>query len=417
MSEPAASGRALTRLPAAPSDWGAFYRRHLLEFVVPFWLQPGIIDVKHGGLHSCVDDAGRVFSTDKYLWSQTRGLWTFSALYRRIERRPEWLEIARGLYDFCRRFGPDEEGFWRFRVSGDGTPIEGATSLGTGNFAILGLVEYARITGDGEAAALARRTFRAMHDRILSGRPYGTAPYVLPPGMRAHGTAMGCSLAFHELGEFLGDAEILEAAAGCTRQVLDLFIRPELRGMVEYVNWNGSFSDTPEGRTMVPGHGIESVWFQLDILRRLNRRDGVPRLLDGLRWCLERGWDPEFGGILLGLDILGKFPPYWKHSTAKPWWPVTEALAATLMAYEADRDPRWLEDHRRIMTWALDRYPVIEHGEWRQRLDRAGRPMAELIALPVKDPFHLPRGLITGIETINRLTRGGDRLFQPATAP
>ena len=33
-------------------------------------------------------------------------------------------------------------------------------------------------------------------------------------------------------------------------------------------------------------------------------------------------------------------------------------------------------------------------GEWRQRLDRAGQPVTELIALPVKDPFHLPRAAL-----------------------
>lgn len=401
------------RLPDRPAEWGRFYRRHLLEFVMPFWLRPGIVDREYGGLHSCVDDTGKVFSTEKYVWSQARGLWTFSALSRRLERRPEWEEIARGLYAFCRRFGPDEEGLWRFRVSREGAPIEGATSLGTGTFAILGLVEYARLTGDREAAALARRTFEVMHRRIRSGRPFGTAPYVLPPGMRAHGTAMGCSLAFYELGEFLGDEQVLEASAYYARQVVDYFIRPEHRAMVEYVTLDGRFADTPEGRTMVPGHGIESIWFQLEILRRRGRMDGTDRLLKALRWCLERGWDPEFGGILLGLDILGRSPPYWRHPTAKAWWPVTEALAATLMAYETDRDPAWLDWHRRVLDWALERYPVPEYGEWRQRLDRTGRPMTELIALPVKDPFHLPRGLIVGLETIDRLVRAGDPRFTP----
>jgi N-acylglucosamine 2-epimerase len=86
---------------------------------------------------------------------------------------------------------------------------------------------------------------------------------------------------------------------------------------------------------------------------------------------------------------------------------VTEALAATLMAYEADRNERWLAWHRRVMDWALARYPVLEHGEWRQRLTREGNPMTEFIALPVKDPFHLPRGLIVGIETLARLAGDG----------
>ena len=76
-------------------------------------------------------------------------------------------------------------------------------------------------------------------------------------------------------------------------------------------------------------------------------------------------------------------------------------------AYEVDRSPRWLEWHRRVMDWALARYPVAGPGEWRQRLTREGQPMTEFIALPVKDPFHLPRGLIVGIETLGRLRESG----------
>src|SRR6185312_6877993 len=132
-----------------------------------------------------------------------------------------WLEIARGLYDFCRRFGPDEEGAWRFRVARDGRPLEGATSIGTDCFAILGLVEFARATGETEPLELARRTFRLVNARVRSGAPFPTAPYVTPPGMKRHGTAMQCSLAFYELGSLLGDQEILEASAHFSRQVLD----------------------------------------------------------------------------------------------------------------------------------------------------------------------------------------------------
>jgi N-acylglucosamine 2-epimerase len=47
-------------------------------------------------------------------------------------------------------------------------------------------------------------------------------------------------------------------------------------------------------------------------------------------------------------------------------------------------------------TWS--HYPVTS-GEWTQWLDRYGRPTGTA-ALPVKDPFHLPRALITLIELL-----------------
>jgi N-acylglucosamine 2-epimerase len=43
-----------------------------------------------------------------------------------------------------------------------------------------------------------------------------------------------------------------------------------------------------------------------------------------------------------------------------------------------------------------------EVGEWRQRLDRKGKPMTTVVALPVKDPFHLPRALILSLEVLRQ---------------
>jgi N-acylglucosamine 2-epimerase len=229
--------------------------------------------------------------------------------------------------------------------------------------------------------------------------------------MKGHGVAMMSALAFYELGEITGEPEILAAADYFCEQIIREFVRPELKGLVEYITLDGRFVDTPEGRTMVPGHGIESMWFLLDIYRRSGRRKNIPAVLQTMEWCLLRGWDDKHGGLLLGIDILDKTPVYWKHGMYKLWWPVTEALAATLLAYEFDASPKWLEWHRRIMDWSLPRYPVPEHGEWRQRLTREGNPYDPFLVLPVKDPFHLPRGLIVGIEAIDRLKAKADPVF------
>jgi N-acylglucosamine 2-epimerase len=47
-----------------------------------------------------------------------------------------------------------------------------------------------------------------------------------------------------------------------------------------------------------------------------------------------------------------------------------------------------------VSDWAWTHFPVPETGEWRQRLTREGKPTTEVVALPVKDPFHLPRAAI-----------------------
>ena len=73
------------------------------------------------------------------------------------------------------------------------------------------------------------------------------------------------------------------------------------------------------------------------------------------------------------------------------------------MAYEVTEANWCLEWYAKIHQWAIAHFPMREHGEWTQRLDREGRKVDRAVALPVKNPFHLPRGLIFCIETLRRL--------------
>ena len=116
------------------------------------------------------------------------------------------------------------------------------------------------------------------------------------------------------------------------------------------------------------------------------------------------GWDREFGGLLLAVDADGRAEVGWKFADTKLWWPHTEALYALLLANELSREPWCLEWYRRVHDYAFSHYPDRAHGEWRQKLDRHGQPITDVVALPVKDPFHLPRALMLCLESLNRVT-------------
>ena len=120
------------------------YRHELLDRTIPFWLKHGI-DWKHGGICTCIGDDGKIFSGDKYVWSQLRAIWTFSALYNRIERKQEYLDAATHIFNFIKNCGRDKNGDWHFCVSQDGAPLQnGATTIYADGFAIYGFTEYAR---------------------------------------------------------------------------------------------------------------------------------------------------------------------------------------------------------------------------------------------------------------------------------
>ena len=75
------------------------YRDGLLGDTIPFWVRHGV-DRECGGFLTCLDRDGTVIDTDKAIWLQGRFAWLLSTLYSTVERRSEWLELARHGLDF-----------------------------------------------------------------------------------------------------------------------------------------------------------------------------------------------------------------------------------------------------------------------------------------------------------------------------
>ena len=382
------------------------YRPHLLEEVVPFWMRHAVDP--GGGLNTCIRDDGTVVSRDKWLWSQWRAVWVFSKLYNRFEARREWLELARNICEFAARFGWDEQaGGWALRLSGDGEVLDGPESIYTDGFAIYALTELAKATGEEKYEQLACRTadcvlrrIRAPHERIP------TWPYPTPPGARTHGLPMIFSLVFWELGEHLGNRRYLDAAGELSDEVFRHFYRPDRDLLLERIAADSSEYPPPEGTAVVPGHVIEDMWFQIHIARGRGDRSRIGEACRIIRRHLEVGWDDEYGGLFLAVDADGRDEVGWKFADTKLWWPHTEALYATLLAYEQAGEDWALDWHERVRQYSFAHYPVAGHGEWTQRLDRRGQAITEVVALPVKDPFHLPRALIYCIDALERMTGG-----------
>lgn len=385
------------------ADLLAIYRAELLERTIPFWLNHAI-DRQHGGISTCISDAGQIISSDKYLWSQLRAIWTFSALYNYIEPRDEWLAVARHIYDFAKRHGRDEAGRWVFCVDQHGQVKQGATSIYADGFAIYGLTEFARATGEQEVIDLALATYHNVQQRLAQPGSYRTDPYPLPEGVKAHSISMIFSLVFYELGRLLGDNTIIDAGLFHAREVLDVYRRPDEKLLYEFVRLNNTLIDSPRGRAIAPGHAIESMWFMIHIFRELGDEDRLRQVVETIRWHLEFGWDEEYGGLFLARDAAGD-EPWWPFAEAKLWWPHTEALYALLLAYEISGEQWCLDWFAKVHNYSFEHFPVPNHGEWTQKLDRQGQPFTETVALPVKDPFHLPRALIYACLSLSRLAK------------
>ncbi len=407
---------------AAPSvrfdQLRALYRSELLDRTIPFWLRHGI-DWRRGGICTCLSDEGRLLSGDKYVWSQLRAVWTFSALYNRIERKREYVDAATHIFNFIKHRGCHANGDWFFCLDETGAPLfQGATSLYCAGFAIYGFVEFARATGNEEALTIARRTYRHVLTRLGRHGSYETHPWPIPAGLKAHGVAMIFASVFDELGQFLGEDSVTSEALHLATEVMDVFRRPDAKRVFEFVRLDNTLLESPPGLVVNPGHAIESMGFMIRLFRRLGRHDRVAECVETIRWHLELGWDPGHGGLLQALDATGS--PWASKWDLKIWWPHTEALYALLLAHSISREPWCMEWFQRVHDYAFGHFPVPTHGEWIQNLDREGRKITTTVALPVKDPFHLARSLILSVGVLESLARGADPdpfPTGPATTP
>ena len=176
------------------------YRGLLLDDVVPFWFRHGI-DWEHGGVLSCIRDDGSLVSGDKFIWSQARSVWTFSALYNRIEKRPEFLRAAENSIRFLLANGRDQDGRWVYHTTREGGVIEGPTSIYTDCFVVYGFSEYYRATKDERLLSIALETFDRVRRRVDEPDFNETAPYPLPFGWKNHGIPMILSDVANELAQ------------------------------------------------------------------------------------------------------------------------------------------------------------------------------------------------------------------------
>ncbi len=376
------------------SDFGALANLHrdaLFQDAVPFW-EDHSVDWKNGGYFTCLDRRGRVFDTDKFVWLQARQVWTFSMLYNRSDRNDAWLAIARSGADFLSQYGMDDDGNWYFSLDRTGRPLVQPYNIFADCFAAMAFSQYALASGDEQAKEIALHSYRNVLRRREN--PKGKYSKIVPGVRTLRSLALPMILAnlTSELGWLLPADKVEETLATCLSQIMTLFLDPGRNLLFEHVSPDGSHPDCFDGRLINPGHGIEAMWFVIDIARRRDDRKTIDRAIDVVLSTLEFGWDPEHGGIFYFLDSEGK-PPQQLEWDQKLWWVHLEALVALAMGLAlTGREACW-EWYQKVHDYAWPRFADPEYGEWFGYLNRRGEVLLDLKGGKWKGCFHVPRAL------------------------
>ena len=374
------------------NQWSSSYKEDLLTNIMPFWMQFGW-DRKHGGVYTCVNRDGSLMDTTKSVWFQGRFAFVCSFAYNTIEKNPEWLEAAKSTLDFIEKYCIDTDGHMFFEVTDNGEPIRKRRYVFSESFAAIAMAEYAQATGDKTYAEKALKIFK--QKKHLTETP-GLLPskYCDSVKMQGHSLTMILINTASRIRQVISDPILDEQIEWSINQIRKYFIHPEFKALLETVGPNGEFINTNMGRTINPGHCIETAWFILEEAKYRNwDKELVDLGLTILDWSWEWGWDKEYGGIINFRDCLN-LPPQDYSQDMKFWWPQTEAIIAALYAYEATGDPKYIEMHKQISDYTYAHFPDKEYGEWYGYLRRDGSVAQPAKGNLFKGPFHIPRMMI-----------------------
>lgn len=370
--------------------YSELYRASLLDDVIPFW-ENHSLDSLYGGYFTCLDRTGEVYDTDKFTWLQGRQAWMFSFLYNKVEKKKDWLQIARSGVEFLKNNAMTSNGDFYFSLTREGKPLIQPYNIFSDCFAAMAFGQYAKATQDEEYFELAKKTYlnilrrqdkpKGIYEKTTGNRP-----------LKSFSLPMILSNLVLELEDALSVEEVQKTIDFSKEEVMTTFLNDNDGLIYENVNLDGSLNDSFEGRLINPGHGLEAMWFMIDIGLRTNDQDLIKTASRTMLSILEFGWDREYGGIYYFLDIKG-YPPQQLEWSQKLWWVHLESLVALSKAFLHTQNPAILKWYKKVHEYTWEHFPDRSYGEWYGYLNRKGEPNLQLKGGKWKGCFHVPRGL------------------------
>ena len=374
---------------------------------VKFWLEHGM-DPVNGGVYTCLDRKGEIFSTDKSVWMQGRCGWTFAYLCHVYGVKDEWLAASKSCLDFLEAHCINRAAGNRmyFTVTADGKPLRQRRYCFSEGFYCIANAEYYGVTGEKECLERARAAYELIWElnNGLIKDPTGLGPKGIPE------TRSGRTLADPMI--YLNITAVMrrvdpehralydERGRVCTDQIFRYHFKPELGCTLENVGPNGEFrGEVTEGRVVNPGHDIECSWFIMEEANLRGDKELHQKAQKVFDQAIQAGWDQEYGGLLYFIDCLGKPPEAYEHDM-KLWWPHNETLIASSMLYRDTGDEKYLNWFDKTVEYCKTYFADPEYGEWYGYLRRDGKPTEPPCkGSTFKGPFHVPRSLIM-VDTI-----------------
>jgi N-acylglucosamine 2-epimerase len=380
----------------------ALYRTTLFDNVIPFW-EKHSLDTEYGGYFTCLARDGSVYDTDKFIWLQNRQVWMFSTLYNQLEQRSSWLDVARLGAEFLAKYGQDESGDWYFSLTREGQPLIQPYNIFSDCFAAMAFSQFALASQENWAREIALQAYNNVLRR--KDNPKGKYTKAVPGTRPMKSLAVPMILAnlTLEMAWLLSPETLEQVLDETVQEVMTDFLDAERGLMFEHVAPDESHIGCFEGRLINPGHGIEAMWFIMNIAQRRKDPALIEKAVDVVLNTLNFAWDETYGGLYYFMDSEGH-PPQQLEWDQKLWWVHLETLVALAMGYcLTQREACW-DWYQRVHDYSWNHFADPEHGEWFGYLNRRGEVFLNLKGGKWKGCFHVPRAMYLCWQQFESLT-------------
>lgn len=375
----------------------------LFEDVLPFW-QNHHVDKEYGGFFNYLGRDGKVLLTDKNVRHLGRFTFLYAWFYNEYKKDEQWLALALSGIEFIEKYGFDRDGRCFYEVTREGEPVRKRRYVITEHYTVMAYAQLYIATGDEQWKNKAKKLFETtvmyyFHPDLLPPKYYPTRK------IKSHNISMILACSCQHMMDIDDDPLYKKIFDYCLNEVFSNFMNYEKKALLETIYSNGDFLDTPEGRTINPGHCMESAWFALEESRRVNDPDLMKKGLTVLDWALEWGWDDEFGGIIYFRNVDGHPCDQYEHEL-KLWWPQNEGCYACLLAYHLTKNIKYWDWFCKIHEYIFTHFPDKEYGGWFKYLRRDGTLSSEAKGTRWAGCFHNARMLWNNVKLLKEIEKG-----------
>ena len=348
-----------------------FYRRYLLDDLLPFWAR-----AESGGAFriSLRRDGARWDGLAPSATAQARMVYAFARGHAVCEASGFGEIAARAVEHLLTTYWDSEYGGWYRQANADGTIVDDSKFSFDQAYVLTGLAEYVRVTGDERARRYLIDTLAHIQKHVWDPLHGGYFDWLERDWSIRHSRKTLCIhvdllaglLAAHAVLPGQGLFERIRALANLMRermldsrsvQLLEVFRR--------------DFIYSPRGcdDTVVAGHSFKVARHFLtvsDLTDDSSYAETARRIVD---CTLAFAWDSEQGGLFHEVYRNGVI-----KSGEKVWWTVCEGMITLLMLAERTREQTYLYRYHELATFAFQYFADPEFGEWITSTYRNGAP-------------------------------------------